>query len=186
MAITMISSRYHSSKDLSVIRETQYRAMSGFGAFAVLLLASIGSAFALVSAANRVATLAIVGWALVSVVLFFMWFGFFIVQPNKGQVLQLFGRYAGTVSAPGLWWANPLFTKRALSVRVRNFETAKLKVNDRTSNPIEIGAVVVWQVVDTAEAMFEVDNFENYIHVQSEAALRGLANQYAYDSHEDG
>ena len=112
-----------------------------------------------------------------------LWRGLFIVQPNQGKALQLFGRYAGTVRNQGLWWANPFYTKRAISLRVRNFETAKLKVNDHNSNPIEIGAVVVWQVTDTAEALFEVDNYEDYVKVQSESALRGLANQYPYDSH---
>lgn len=169
-----------------MIRENKYRALSGIGTFVVLFLASIGVFWALGVAINNQATWSIVGWSLVVATLFVLWFGFFIVQPNKGQVLQLFGNYAGTVREPGLWWANPFFTKRPLSVRVRNFETAKLKVNDRTSNPVEIAAVVVWQVVDTAEAMFEVDNFEDYIHVQSESALRGLANQYPYDAHEDG
>jgi regulator of protease activity HflC (stomatin/prohibitin superfamily) len=95
----------------------------------------------------------------------------------------LFGRYVGTVTEPGLWWANPFTVKKKISVRVRNFETSKLKVNDNHGNPIEIGAVVVWQVVDTAEALFEVDDYENFVKIQSEAALRGLATQYPYDSH---
>jgi len=86
----------------------------------------------------------------------------------------------------GLRWANPFFTKQTVSLRVRNFETAKLKVNDHNSNPIEIAAVVVWQVTDTAEALFEVDNYEDYLRVQSESAVRGLANQYPYDAHEEG
>jgi regulator of protease activity HflC (stomatin/prohibitin superfamily) len=118
------------------------------------------------------------------VVLVILWTGLFTVQPGQGRVLQLFGGYAGTVREPGLRWANPFYTKRAISLRVRNFETAKLKVNDHNSNPIEIGAVVVWQVTDTAEALFEVDNYEEYVRVQSESALRGLANQYPYDAHE--
>jgi regulator of protease activity HflC (stomatin/prohibitin superfamily) len=98
----------------------------------------------------------------------------------------LFGGYRGTVKHPGLRWANPFFSKKAISLRVRNFETTKLKVNDHNSNPIEIGAVVVWQVTDTAEALFEVDNYEDYVRVQSESALRGLANQYPYDAHTAG
>jgi regulator of protease activity HflC (stomatin/prohibitin superfamily) len=112
--------------------------------------------------------------------------GLFTVQPGQGKVLQLFGSYVGTVHEPGLRWANPFYTKKAVSLRVRNFETTKLKVNDHNSNPIEIGAVVVWQVTDTAEALFEVDNYEEYVRVQSESALRGLANQYPYDAHEEG
>lgn len=111
--------------------------------------------------------------------------GLFTVAPNEGAVLQLFGRYIGTVKKAGLQWANPFYTKRKISLRVRNFETEHLKVNDLTGNPIEIAAVVVWKVVDTAEAAFEVDDYENYVHVQSEAALRNLATAYAYDGHEE-
>jgi regulator of protease activity HflC (stomatin/prohibitin superfamily) len=112
--------------------------------------------------------------------------GLFTVQPNQGAVLQLFGSYAGTVKQPGLRWANPFYSKRRISLRVRNFETGKLKVNDQDGNPIEIATVVVWKVVDTAEAAFQVDDYEHYVHVQSEAALRNLATAYPYDSHEEG
>jgi SPFH domain / Band 7 family len=112
--------------------------------------------------------------------------GYFTVNPNEGRVLQLFGKYVGTVKIPGLRWANPFFTKRRISLRVRNFETGKLKVNDQTGNPVEIAAVVVWRVVDTAEAIFHVDDFENFVHVQSEAAVRNLATGYPYVSHEEG
>lgn len=108
--------------------------------------------------------------------------GLFTVNPNEAKVLQLFGRYVGTVRKSGLWYANPFFTKRKVSTRVRNFETDKLKVNDRDGNPVEIATVVVWRVVDTAEALFEVDNYTEYVQVQSEAALRGLATQYPYDA----
>lgn len=111
--------------------------------------------------------------------------GFFTVQPNQGVVLTLFGRYIGTVVAPGLRWANPFFTKKNVSLRVRNFETSKLKVNDQDGNPVEIAAVVVWKVIDTAEAIFHVDAYENYVHVQSEAAVRNLATTYPYDTHEE-
>ncbi|HVT87866.1 MAG TPA: SPFH domain-containing protein [Tepidisphaeraceae bacterium] len=112
--------------------------------------------------------------------------GFFTVAPNEARVLQLFGRYIGTVRDPGLRWANPLYTKRRISVRIRNFESNKLKVNDNHGSPIEIAAVVVWRVVDTAEAAFEVDDYQNYVHVQTESALRNLATQYPYDEHEEG
>ena len=111
--------------------------------------------------------------------------GFFTVQPNQGVVLTLFGAYRGTVRQAGLQWANPFLKKKPLSLRVRNFETPHMKVNDKDGNPIEIAAVVVWKVVDTAEAAFEVDNYENYVHVQSESALRNLATAYPYDSHDD-
>lgn len=111
--------------------------------------------------------------------------GLFVVNPNEAQVLQLFGDYRGTVAQPGLRWANPFLTKRRVSQRVRNFESGKLKVNDTDGNPIEIAAVVVWRVVDTAEACFEVDDYENYVKVQSEAAVRNLATRYPYDAHDD-
>jgi regulator of protease activity HflC (stomatin/prohibitin superfamily) len=167
-----------------VTRETRGRALPGL-LMIVLLLGLTGlSLWRLLVAAGTVEPWPIAGWAFGLAFVLFLWFGLFIVQPNTGQVLQLFGDYVGTVKEPGLWWANPLYTKRRVSLRVRNFETGKLKVNDHSSNPIEIAAVVVWQVVDTAEAMFEVDDYDNYVHVQSESALRGLANQYPYDAHE--
>jgi regulator of protease activity HflC (stomatin/prohibitin superfamily) len=111
--------------------------------------------------------------------------GLFTVNPNEARVLQLFGSYRGTVKTSGLRWANPFYTKKRISVRVRNFESSRLKVNDNEGNPIEIAAVVVWRVVDTAEACFEVDDYGNYVHVQSEAALRNLATSYPYDAHDD-
>ena len=116
----------------------------------------------------------------------FLLLGLFTVQPNQARALTLFGKYKGSVKSEGLWWVNPLMHKKAVSLRVRNFETAKLKVNDNDSNPIEIGAVVVWQVVDSAEALFEVDDFQNFVHTQSEAAVRALAQTYPYDAHGEG
>jgi regulator of protease activity HflC (stomatin/prohibitin superfamily) len=107
--------------------------------------------------------------------------GFFVVNPNEARVLQLFGRYTGTVKKDGFHWANPFLTKRRISLRIRNFESTTSKVNDLEGNPIEIAAVVVWRVVDTFEATFEVDNYEHYVKVQTEAAIRNLATQYPYD-----
>jgi len=115
-----------------------------------------------------------------------LWCGFFMVQPNNGVVLQLFGRYIGTARDSGLKWANPFYSKKPVSLRVRNFESSKLKVNDLEGSPIEIAAVVVWQVHDTAEAVFQVDDYENFVHVQSEAALRQMATSYPYDGHDGG
>ncbi|HLI16898.1 MAG TPA: SPFH domain-containing protein [Rhodanobacteraceae bacterium] len=128
----------------------------------------------------------LVGSVLLFALFAFLCKGFFQVQPNQGMVLLLFGRYAGTARETGLRWTNPFFTRRAVSLRVRNFESSKLKVNDADGNPIEIAAVIVWQVVDTAEAVFQVDDYENYVHIQSESALRQMAQSYPYDSHEDG
>ena len=110
--------------------------------------------------------------------------GFTAVSPNESRVVQLFGKYKGTIHEQGLWWVNPFTTRHKVSVRVRNFDSDKLKVNDKEGNPIEIGAVVVWKVVETAEAVFEVDDYEDYICVQSEAALRNLALRYPYDAHD--
>jgi regulator of protease activity HflC (stomatin/prohibitin superfamily) len=125
-----------------------------------------------------------------AILLFVLWVlalrGFFVVGPNEAQVLQLFGAYAGSAKIAGLRWANPFYTRKKISLRVRNFESSHLKVNDAEGNPIEIAAVVVWRVVETAEAVFEVDDYENYVRVQSEAALRNAATSYPYDSHEDG
>jgi regulator of protease activity HflC (stomatin/prohibitin superfamily) len=169
-----------------VIREIQRKAPSGGLTLLVLIvLAAVAIRCLIVGASTGNPPLAVASIAGFVAVIFLMC-GLFTVQPGQGRVLQLFGSYVGTVRDPGLRWANPFYTKKAVSLRVRNFETAKLKVNDHNSNPIEIGAVVVWQVTDTAEALFEVDNFEEYVRVQSESALRGLANQYPYDAHEEG
>jgi regulator of protease activity HflC (stomatin/prohibitin superfamily) len=108
------------------------------------------------------------------------------VNPNEARAVVLFGRYDGTVRTQGLHWVNPLTERRKISVRVRNFETSRLKVNDSTGNPIDIAAVVVWKVTDTAEALFEVDDFENFVHVQAESALRNLATSHPYDPHIEG
>jgi regulator of protease activity HflC (stomatin/prohibitin superfamily) len=128
----------------------------------------------------------VLGAAFAIVVLSISLGGFFVVEPNQSTVLMLFGNYRGSERRPGLWWANPFMTKKRITMRVRNFESSKLKVNDHDGNPIEIGAVVVWRVVDSAEAIFQVDNYDNFVHVQSEAALRNLAVGHPYDAHNDG
>jgi membrane protease subunit (stomatin/prohibitin family) len=120
------------------------------------------------------------------IVLFFMLMGFYMVEPNQAAVLSIFGKYVGTVKSSGLHWNNPFFSKKKISLRVRNFESSKLKVNDLDGSPIEIGSIVVWQVVDSAEAVYNVDDYESFVHIQSEAALRAMATSYPYDQHEDG
>jgi regulator of protease activity HflC (stomatin/prohibitin superfamily) len=112
--------------------------------------------------------------------------GFFVVQPNEAKVLVLFGNYKGTVKLNGFWWANPFMSRYKVSLRVRNFTSDKLKVNDLVGNPIEIAAVIVWRVVDTYAAKFDVEDYENYISVQSESALRHLASAYPYDEAQPG
>ena len=148
----------------------------------ILVVAGLGI-FRALRAADALGVLAFVAVLVIDI---FMTTGLFTVAPNEGLVLQLFGAYRGTARDPGLRWANPFYSKRRISLRVRNFESAKLKVNDTDGNPIEIAAVVVWRVVDTAEAVFEVDEYEHFVKVQSEAAVRGLASRYPYDAHEEG
>jgi regulator of protease activity HflC (stomatin/prohibitin superfamily) len=113
------------------------------------------------------------------------WAGLTVVNPNEAKVVTLFGVYHGTIKRPGLWWVNPLTTRRRLSLRVRNFESGRIKVNDHDGNPIEIAAVVVWRIVETFEAVFNVDDYENFVHVQTESAVRILATSYPYDAHQD-
>ena len=112
--------------------------------------------------------------------------GHYMVEPNQAAVLSLFGKYVGTVKDAGLRWNNPFLTKKKVSLRVRNFESGRLKVNELEGSPIEIAAVIVWRVVDSAEAVFNVDDYESFVHIQSEAALRAMATSYPYDQHEDG
>ena len=116
----------------------------------------------------------------------FCLFGLYMVEPNQSAVISLFGKYVGTVKENGLRWNNPFFSKKKVSQRVRNFESGKLKVNELDGSPIEIAAVIVWQVVDSAEAVYNVDDYESFVHIQSESALRTMATSYPYDQHEEG
>ena len=161
-----------------MIKEIEKQTTSGYSALLVLLVALIGTIFLAFSRSPLALVLVLPIGILLA--------GLFLVNPNEARVLQLFGKYVGTVKQPGLRYANPFYSKRKISVRVRNFETGKLKVNDKIGTPVEIAAVVVWRVIDTAEALFEVDNFEEYVHVQSESAVRTLATNYPYDEHEEG
>lgn len=167
-------------------REKPYPASNGLTVLLVLIvvvLAALGTMVREFQADRHVT-----GLMATAVLVFasFLFGGLFIVNPNEAKALVLFGSYKGTVKTDGFWFANPFLTKRTISLRVRNFETAKLKVNDNHSNPIEIGAIVVWKVVETAEALFEVDDYTRYVAVQSESALRATATQYPYDSHSNG
>jgi regulator of protease activity HflC (stomatin/prohibitin superfamily) len=170
-----------------MIREKLRSAVSGLLALAILLplLVLFIYLFVMTARAGGNAVWSMIGLGLLMAADVIGLAGVFVVNPNEGKVLQLFGAYTGTVKTPGLRWANPFYSKRRISLRIRNFESQHLKVNDIEGNPIEIAAVVVWRVVETAEASFEVDNYENFVHVQSEAALRNLATNYPYDSHND-
>ncbi len=128
----------------------------------------------------------ILGGLLVLLIAFLSLIGLYKVEPNQAAVLSLFGKYVGTVKANGLRWNNPFFSKRKVSQRVRNFESGKLKVNELGGSPIEIASVIVWQVMDSAEAVYNVDDYESFVTIQSESALRAMATSYPYDQHEDG
>ena len=168
-----------------MIREKETHGLPGVPVLLGLLALVAGAVYVLIDAARAREVLTTISMVVTLVLLAFLLAGLFIVNPNEGKVLQLFGKYAGTAKIAGLRWANPFYSKKRVSLRVRNFESARLKVNDNEGNPIEIAAVVVWRVVETAEACFEVDDYENYVHVQSEAALRNLATSYAYDAHDE-
>jgi regulator of protease activity HflC (stomatin/prohibitin superfamily) len=169
-----------------MIREKEFPGASGLPVLLLLLVTLVASIVAFVfevrAADIALASLAVFVW----LVSFIGLFGLYMVNPNESRVLQLFGHYVGTTRTPGLRWANPFYTKGRISVRTRNFETSKLKVNDKAGNPIEIAAVVVWRVVDTAEALFNVDDYINFVQVQSESAVRNLASDYPYVVHVDG
>ncbi len=169
-----------------MIREKLRSTLSGWLMVPVIVVGSGVSLWGLITSIDTGGgTPEIVGWAAALVVVSVAWGGFFVVNPNEAKVLTLFGRYWGSIKRDGFHWANPLLTKRHISLRVRNFESSQLKVNDLEGNPVEIAAVVVWRVTETAEACFEVDNYEHYVKVQTEAAVRNLATQYPYDAYED-
>ncbi len=168
-----------------MFKEKVVNAPNGIGfIFVLLAIQALTLALTVYGFSSKSGVIAILGMLLV-LIAFVCWFGFFMVDPKEGRVLQLFGKYVGTVHTPGLRWANPFYSKMRVSLRVRNFESSKLKVNDKNGNPIEIAAVIVWEVVDTAEAVFQVDDYEDFVSIQSESALRNLATSYAYDHHED-
>jgi regulator of protease activity HflC (stomatin/prohibitin superfamily) len=168
-----------------MVRENEYSASNGTTTMLLLFVGALAALALLGSGMRNGVPLFFIGGILALVALVFCATGLFIVNPGEAQVLQLFGEYKGTVRRQGIWFANPLLTKRSISLRIRNFETQKLKVNDNRANPIEIAAIVVWKVVDTAEALFEVDNYATYVAVQSESAVRAVAQSYPYDSHAD-
>src|SRR6478736_412420 len=159
------------------MNERTYSAPSGIPALITLVVLLLLDGAWLINSIQQRTAWAIVVAILTGIALLIALTGFFTVAPNEGKVLQFFGRYVGTVRDSGPRWTNPFYSKRGVSLRVRNFESSKLKVNDLDGNPIEIAAVVVWRVADTAEAVFQVDNYENFLRVQSEAAIRNLASR---------
>ncbi|MCF6262085.1 MAG: SPFH domain-containing protein [Xanthomonadales bacterium] len=167
-----------------MITEIDRKAMSGYPMLLVLFVLSIGSIAAIITFGKADSMLLMVASMVVLLVVLVCWGGFFMVHPNESKVLQLFGQYAGTAKDAGLRWANPFLSKTAVSTRVRNFESSALKVNDSVGNPIEIASVVVWRVIDSAEAIFEVDDYESFVRIQTEAALRNMASAHPYEAHQ--
>src|SRR5689334_10274128 len=166
--------------------EKEIKGYSGWLMLILLLAAVLAAIGMFIRSAGEKDAAGILLWIAVLIVGLVCLGGLTVVNPNQARVVLLFGKYKGTLKEQGFWWVNPLTRRRTVSLRIRNFESSKLKVNDQDGNPIEIAAVVVWKVVDTAEAMFQVDDYEHFVHVQSEAALRNLATRYPYDSHKEG
>ncbi len=167
-----------------MFRENARKVPSGYLMLVVLAAGQIGFGYLVVQAVLAQSIGGMIGTSIASAIVAVCWAGLFMVHPNEAKVLQLFGKYVGTAHDPGLRWANPFYAKTAVSTRVRNFESSKLKVNDSRGSPIEIAAVVVWKVFDTAEALFEVDDYEEFVQIQSESALRNLSTTYPYEPHE--
>ena len=167
-----------------MIQEVKRKVSSGYVALVVLAVAQLGLGYLCYLFVRDAEIGRLVAAIIASIIVLICWAGLFMVHPNEAKVLQLFGKYAGTCHDPGLRWANPFYAKASVSVRIRNFESGKLKVNDSHGSPIEIAAVVVWRVVDTAEAIFEVDDYEEFVTIQSESALRNLSTTYPYEPHE--
>ena len=167
------------------MREKEINGLSGWLMLILLVAVLILSIVMLVSAARAEAGYAVLAWIVVMAIDAACLFGLTVVNPNEAKVVQLFGVYKGSIKQQGFWWVHPLTRRRRVSLRIRNFESSKLKVNDQDGNPIEIAAVVVWRVVETAEAIFHVDDYEHFLHVQSESAVRNLATRYPYDAHKE-
>lgn len=166
-----------------MIKESKALSLNGYVMFVVLLVVVIAMAFGIKTSGAIVGKIGFAAGALLSG---FCFVGLNMIQPNQAKVMTLFGAYAGTDTTEGLRWTNPLYIRKTVSLRIRNFESGKLKVNDKSGSPIEIASVVVWSVNDTAEALFEVDDYESFVTIQTEAALRNMATDYPYDQHSEG
>jgi hypothetical protein len=172
------------SRSKNMIKEIERKYASGYLALVILPLLLIADIWVFVTALQTQSIVMGVCSVLTAIVLLVCVAGFFMVHPNQARVLTLFGTYVGSARETGLRWANPFYAKQAVSLRIRNFDCDSLKVNDSSGNPIEIAAVVVWKVVDSAEAVFEVDDYISFVEIQSEAALRNLATSYPYEAHD--
>ena len=168
------------------MKENPIRSLPGIPMLLALLAGTLLGAYVIIAGAQAGSTIQVIGGSVLAIVAGFCLFGLFMVEPNQSAVVSLFGKYIGTVKDNGLRWNNPFFSKKKISQRVRNFESSKLKVNELDGSPIEIAAVIVWQVVDASEAVYNVDDYESFVHIQSESALRTMATSYPYDQHEEG
>jgi regulator of protease activity HflC (stomatin/prohibitin superfamily) len=169
-----------------MIGEKDMRGFNGWFMLIALTAVLLGAVWQLVEATKAESFWMVGLWIVVLIVSGVCYAGLSVVNPNEAKVVQLAGVYKGTIKQQGFWWVNPLTTRRKLSLRVRNFESGHLKVNDHDGNPVEIAAVVVWRIVETFEALFNVNDYEHFVHVQSEAAVRILATSYPYDAHQEG
>ena len=167
------------------MKETSVKSLPGIPMLIILLLVFPACAYAGFKGVSYGSPAIIIAALLVGLVNLLLLCGFYMVEPNQAAVLSLFGKYVGTNKEQGLRWNNPFFSSRKVSLRTRNFESSKLKVNDLDGNPIEIASVVVWQVVDSAEAVYNVDDYESFVHIQTESAVRAMATSYPYDQHEE-
>ncbi len=168
------------------MKENPTRSLSGIPVLLFLLAAAAAGVYVLITGADSPSPLQVLAGILITGVSCFGIAGLYKVEPNQAAVLNLFGKYIGTVKDGGLRWNSPFYGKKKVSLRVRNFESSKLKVNELDGSPIEIAAVIVWQVVDSAEAVYNVDDYESFVHIQSESAIRTMATSYPYDQHEEG
>jgi len=167
------------------MKEQPIRSFPGIVTLLLLLLALLVDGAMLLRGVAGGDLAPVIALLIVGAVLLVCLGGFYMVEPNQAAVLSLFGKYVGTVKDQGLRWSNPFYAARKVSLRVRNFESGRLKVNELEGSPIEIAAVIVWQVADSAEAVYNVDDYESFVHIQSEAALRAMATRYPYDQHEN-
>jgi regulator of protease activity HflC (stomatin/prohibitin superfamily) len=168
------------------MKENPIRSLPGIPVLLAILAIAVACGWLGVHGVQAHAPGWIIAALVVGTVAMFCLVGLYMVEPNQAAVVSLFGKYVGTVKDAGLRWNNPFYGKRKVSLRVRNFESGKLKVNELDGSPIEIAAVIVWQVADSAEAVYNVDDYESFVHIQSESALRTMATSYPYDQHEDG
>jgi regulator of protease activity HflC (stomatin/prohibitin superfamily) len=182
--MTQVNTNQTSSQTSNTSSERSAIKVNGYAFFVLGTILMIGGLWSFVQGVSRDNGLELLlGFVLFALGILIL-SGLFVVQPNEARVLTLFGRYAGSVRNDGLWWVNPFTSKKKISLRVRNFQSEKMKVNDFNGNPIEIAAVIVWRVVDSAKALFDVENYETFVNIQAETAIRNISTKYPYETHD--